>query len=401
VRGYLPRLLDEMGSAGEVTWVGHGALGRDDGRVALYRPDRLALALPQPPSSPADEGPQPVDDWVGRALLDQMARRGASFYRDLLAAVAEAARESGRRGPSQRELLDALWSLVWAGQVTNDTFAPLRALAWPRRRGEPGPRSGAGRLGPPEAAGRWSLVADAVATARALGGGGADTERRLDLALRLLDRHGVLTRDGVAAEEIAGGFGAVYPVLRELEDQGRVRRGYFVEGLGGAQFALPGAVERLRAMRGDPGGPAATAVGAAAGEVTVLAAADPANAYGAALPWPRRGDEDRRALPRLPGAFVVLSGGVPIVYLERGGRTLQTLPAFDEPGAGEAAIAALAGLVERGRLRSLRIERIDGIPAAGSPVAERLAAAGLRPGYRGYSAAAPVASSMGRRSGLT
>jgi ATP-dependent Lhr-like helicase len=406
VRGYSPRLLDELGAAGEVSWIGHGALGRDDGRIALYRPDRLALSAPVPASSvpegPAPDAPvQPPDglgrDWIHTALTDHLARRGASFYRDLLGTVLATARERGGRAPGQREVLDALWDLVWAGQVTNDTFAPLRALAWPRRRGEPGPRSGA-RLGPPEAAGRWSLVADAIATARALGGEPNDTERRLALALRLLDRHGVLTRDGAAAEEIAGGFGAVYPVLRELEDQGRVRRGYFVEGLGGAQFALPGGVERLRALRADPGGDREARGGyrdggAGDGGTLVLAAADPANPYGAALPWPRRGDADRRAFPRVAGAFVVLRDGEPVLYLERGGRTLQTLPGFDAPGIGEEAVAALVGLAERGRVRSLRIERIDGEPVGASPLAASLAAAGFRPSYRGYSAPRPPAFS--------
>src|SRR5439155_12319950 len=240
VRGYTPRLLDELGAAGEVSWVGQGALGRDDGRIALYRPDRLALVEGLPGGSNADHGAAGDGDgsgapWLRAALVDRLTRRGASFYRDLLAAAIAAAREAGKRAPAQRELLDALWDLVWAGRITNDTFAPLRALAWPRRRGEPGPRSGAARLGPAEAAGRWSLLDDAVATARLIAGETSETERRLALAHRLLDRHGVLTRDGVAAEEIAGGFGAVYPVLRELEDQGRVRRGCFVEGLGGAQ----------------------------------------------------------------------------------------------------------------------------------------------------------------------
>jgi ATP-dependent Lhr-like helicase len=389
VRGYTPRLLDELGAAGEVAWVGHGSLGRDDGRVALYRPDRLALGLPAvgddagtgPAEVAGDDGPEP-DAWVRDAVVDHLTRRGASFYRDILASVVQEARRTARRSPGQRELLDAIWDLVWSGRITNDTFAPLRALAWPRRRGEP--RSLAARLGPPEGAGRWSLVADALATARALSGDASETERRLALAQRLLDRHGILTRDGVASEEIAGGFGAVYPVLRELEDQGRVRRGYFVEGLGGAQFALPGGVERLRALRGGVDGHAAP------GDAIVLAAADPANPYGAALPWPRRSDEDRRPLPRVPGAFVVLRDGDPLLYLERGGRTLQTLPAFDDAGAGEAALAALLTLSERGRLRSLRIERVDGEVVSASPVAPKLAAAGFRPGYRGYSLPRPV-----------
>ena len=403
VRGYSPRLLDELGTAGEVSWIGQGSLGRDDGRVALYRPDRLALAAMAQPAEDGeadegDDGPggrepaarndRTVPEWLAGALVGHLTRRGASFYRDLLAAVLSAAHAGGKRAPSQRELLDALWDLVWSGRVTNDTFAPLRALAWPRRRGEPGPRSGAARLGPPEAAGRWSLVADAIATARALTGEPTDTERRLALALRLLERHGVLTRDAVAAEDVPGGFGAVYPVLRELEDQGRVRRGYFVDGLGGAQFALPGAVERLRALRSDPGGDRST--GRQGESALVLAAADPASPFGAALPWPRRGEGDRRAFPRVPGAFVVLCDGEPVVYLERGGRTLQTLPAFDQPGAAEKALSALADLAERGRLRSLRIERVDGEPVGSSPHAMRLAGAGFRPGYRGYSLPSPA-----------
>ena len=387
VRGYSPRLLDELGAAGEVSWIGQGALGRDDGRVALWRPDRLALVGVsrsaedvQAEEGGSDESPR---DWLRRALVDHLARRGASFYRDLLAAALSAAREGGRRAPSQRDVLDALWALAWSGQVTNDTFAPLRALAWPRRRSEPGPRSGAARLGPPEAAGRWSLVADTIEAARVLAGEPSDTERGLTLALRLLERHGVLSRDGVASEEVPGGFGAVYSVLRELEDQGRIRRGYFIDGLGGAQFALPGAVERLRALRSDPAGD--RSAGRVGESLRVLAAADPANPFGAALPWPRRGEGDRRALPRVAGAFVVIRDGDPVVYLERGGRTLQTLPAFDQPGIAEEALAAVAELAARGRLRSLRIERVDAEPVASSPHAARLAAAGFRPGYRGYS----------------
>jgi ATP-dependent Lhr-like helicase len=227
-------------------------------------------------------------------------------------------------------------------------------------------------------------VSDATATARTIGGDPNEIERRLALAQRLLDRHGVLTRDGVIAEDIPGGFGAVYPILRELEDQGRVRRGYFVEGLGGAQFALPGAVERLRALRGEIDGP-----GSGTGAI-VLATADPANPYGAALPWPRRGDDDRRPFPRVPGAFVVLRDGEPLLYLERGGRTLQTLPGFDDPSAAADAIAALVTLSERGRFRSLRIERVDGEPVSASRLAPMLATAGFRPGYRGYSVPRPV-----------
>ena len=208
-------------------------------------------------------------------------------------------------------MLDALWDLVWAGEVTNDTFAPLRALRW-KRSGSGPRRAGSGRgrltaLGPPEAAGRWSLVGAESGRATA-------TERLHAQSLALLDRHGVLTREAVATEGIEGGFAAVYPVLRAMEEAGRIRRGYFVDGLGAAQFALAGALDRLRAAR-DPADPPTT------GAIHLLAAADPANPYGAALAWPRRGETDRRPLQRAAGAYVVLVDGVAALYLERGGST--------------------------------------------------------------------------------
>ncbi|MDP8903780.1 MAG: hypothetical protein M3N29_00430, partial [Chloroflexota bacterium] len=196
------------------------------------------------------------------------------------------------------------------------------------------------------------------------------------------ERHGVLTRDAVAAEPVAGGFAAVYPVLREMEERGRVRRGYFVEGLGGAQFCLPAALDRLRSERADPG--ADLAGGALPRELLLLAAADPANPYGAALPWPRRGEDDRRPLPRAAGAYVVLADGEPVVYLERGARSLQTLPAFDRRGVAAAALAGLQALLVDGRFRALQIDRVDGVPVDESGHRELLANAGFRPGYRGW-----------------
>ena len=329
--GYSPRLLDELGAAGEVVWVGLGSLGKDDGRIALFRPDRLPLLLPDP-SAPA----QAADDdgaWLREAIREHLGGRGASFYRDILAAAMTAAVARGERAPRERELLDALWDLVWATEITNDTFAPLRALRWPRsgsgRRSTAGagakPRfTSAARMGPPEAAGRWSLVSDALTTATALRGGKppTDTERRHAQALRLLDGYGVVTRDTVASESLPGGFSAVYPVLREMEERGRVRRGYFIEGLGGAQFCIPAALDRLRAERGDPSGDAPPSA------ALILAAADPANPYGASVAWPRWSDEDRRPLTRSAGAYVVLIDGEPVVYLSAGGKSLDTLPAF-------------------------------------------------------------------------
>ncbi|CAN5648622.1 hypothetical protein BH23CHL8_BH23CHL8_11190 [soil metagenome] len=389
VQGYLPAMLDELGAAGEIAWVGAGSLGRDDGRIALYRPDRLALLLRNGPDPVADDGSN--GSWLHAALRARLAERGASFYRELLAAALAAAAASEERRPKERELLDALWDLVWTGEVSNDTFAPLRALRWPRRPGSGGrgrPRPGAtSRQGPPEAAGRWSLVAEAVATSVALMGGTepSATALRAALAEQFLERHGVLTRDAVAAEGVVGGFGAVYPVLREMEERGRVRRGYFVEGLGGAQFALPGAVDRLRALRGKAGG----GDGDGRGRAYLLAAADPANPYGASLPWPRDGAGDARSPARAAGAYVVLFDGLPALYLERGGRSLQTFPGFADEDVASAAIEALADHVRDGRMRRLQVERVDGVSIAQSPHRARLGELGFRPSYRGFVLGAP------------
>jgi ATP-dependent Lhr-like helicase len=355
VPGYQPRLLDELGALGEVAWVGRGSLGRDDGRIVLVRPGREllrpagSLDAAAPPSGPRHEG-----------IREHLASRGASFYRELYAAAG---------GGSDREVLDALWDLVWAGEVTNDTFAPIRALRW-KRTDRSMRRRGPGRLtalGPPEAAGRWSLVTPPA---------GTPTERIHAIALALLDRHGIVTREAVAAEGVDGGFSAVYPVLRALEEAGRIRRGYFIDGLGAAQFALAGAIERLRSVR-DPGR------GATERSVHLLAAADPANPYGAAIAWPRRGEDDRRPLQRAAGAYVVLVDGVAALYIDRGGGSLQVLPAADDPEIGEAAARALGSLVGDGRIRELVMTKVDGEPIATSPFRERLVAAGFVPGYRG------------------
>ncbi len=365
VPGYQPRLLDELGALGEVAWVGCGPLGRDDGRVALFRPGRgellrAALVAGQAARQSAAGGRPDGERQV--RIRDWLERRGASFYRELYGAAG---------GGSDREVLDALWDLVWAGEVTNDTFAPLRALRWKRPGGDRRPRPGRlATLGPPEAAGRWSLV----------GGDGAPeapraTERLHALALALLDRHGVLTREAVIGEDVEGGFAGVYPVLRALEEAGRIRRGYFVDGLGAAQFALAGAIDRLRAVREpDP----------ERSRVDLLAAADPAQPYGAALAWPRRGDDDRRPFQRAAGAQVVLVDGAAVLYVERGGKGLATFPAADDPDRSALALAALGGLLAEGRARELVLSRVDGAPLDPEhPWRARLADAGFVPGYRG------------------
>jgi ATP-dependent Lhr-like helicase len=239
------------------------------------------------------------------------------------------------------------------------------------------------RTGPPTVTGRWSLLPGRVADAD----GGAATMRAHAQALTLLERHGVLTKGAVAAERIPGGFGAVYPVLRAMEETGQCRRGYFVEGLGAAQFALPGAVDRMRAMSSD-GRPADSfAAGTAPSDhserAVVLAAADPAQPYGAALPWPARPGETAAAHRpgRKAGALVVLSAGELVLYVERGGKTL--LSWSDDPSVLEPCAAALASAVRDGALGRITVEKADGETVHDSPLATALAAAGFRPTPRG------------------
>jgi len=359
VAGYLPRLLDELGAAGEVVWVGRGSIGRDDGRVALFRRDRAELLA----SAGAFEPGARPDGALHDSIRAHLTRRGASFFGAMRATLRDARTDD--------VLLDALWDLVWSGEVTNDTFGALRALSLPRSRSHsvrPGRPAG---TGPPRAAGRWSLVADLV------GEGRSPTERSHAQALALLERHGVVTREAVLAEGLAGGFASVYPVLKAMEEAGRARRGYFVAGLGAAQFALPGAVDRLRAERDADaeGGPRAI----------VLAAADPAQPYGASLPWPRSDETERLPLQRAPGAHLVLVDGAPALYLERGGRGWLTLPAFSDPAVADAAMSAVIGLAApAGPLRELRLERVDRLPPGESSLAARLRELGFRPSYRSW-----------------
>jgi ATP-dependent Lhr-like helicase len=359
VAGYAPRLLDELGAAGEVVWIGRGPIGRDDGRVALFRRDRAELLASAGAFESGDRPAGALHDAIRQHLL----RRGATFFGPLRTNVREARTDD--------ELLDSLWDLVWSGEVTNDTLAPLRALSLSRSRSRstrPGRPAG---TGPPRAAGRWSLVADLV------GEGRSPTERSHAQALALLERHGVVTREAVLAEGMAGGFASVYPVLKAMEEAGRARRGYFVAGLGAAQFALPGAVDRLRAARETDaeGGP----------EILVLAAADPAQPYGASISWPREAEMERLPLSRAPGAYVVLADGAPALYVERGGRGLLTLPAFaEEEVASHAMKALLRLLAPSGPLREVRLERVDRVPPGESALAGALRALGFRPSYRAW-----------------
>jgi ATP-dependent Lhr-like helicase len=353
LEGYRGWDLDALCASGEVVWAGLEPLGASDGRVALYLADHDALLA---------RAVGPVEGAAAAAIRDVLGRRGAVFFADVARAV----------GGFPNDVLDVLWRMVWAGEVTNDTLEALRsrarALAGESQRRQH-PRHGrAPRTGPAGSEGRWSL------RAARWGDAPSDTDRRTALARSLLDRYGVVTREAAHAEGVAGGFAAVYDVLKALEDQGRVRRGYFVEGRGGAQFALPGADERLRARR-DARDDAAP---------LVLAATDPANAWGALLEWPASAAEMRPQ--RAAGALVVIHEGALLGWLGRGERPLLTFLPADEPARSEAArrlAAALADRVDRGAHRALLVATVDGVEAAGSPLAPVFSAQGFVPTMHG------------------
>jgi len=339
VRDFSSGLLDQLGAMGNLVWIGCGPLGVRDGRIALYRRDRVRLLVAPPDETPAHASP------IHEAIIGHLVARGASFLVELQAATGDA---------SPSDLSAALWDLVWAGLITNDTFMPLRALAGGRRRRR-------GRV--PEAGGRWSLVS------QLLGERPSATECALARAGTLLERYGVMGREAVNAENLDGGFSGLYPVLREMAGAGRVRRGHFVEGLTGAQFALPGAVDRLRDCR------------RLDGEVRMLAATDPAQVWGGLLPWPVQHDALRRQLRRVAGARVVLIDGLPVLYLAANGKRLVAFPAA-RSGGPELARAVNALRDELGH-KMLRIERVDGGPAMESDLAAPLIAAGAEADLRG------------------
>jgi ATP-dependent Lhr-like helicase len=381
IGAYSPSWLDSLCAGGEVVWVGAGPLGRS-GRVALYfREDAAAIGPPTAAvGSPARAGVSlpaaPEHDPLGAAdLIHDRLAQGPAFFTDLLAEL---------NLPAE-ELREALWDLVWAGRATNDAWAPLRAQRLSLARAEAAPRrspgssrrfSGRRRTGAQsQVQGRWSLT-DAVFRGGAEGPAGA-VERRRVLAELLLERYGIVTREQVLAEGVAGGFAALYDTFANLETLGVCRRGYFIEGMGGAQFALPGAVERLRAL------PVQSREGERA-RTLVLAAADPAQPYGAALTWPKR-EEGRSRPARVAGAYVVFVAEEPVLYVERGGRGLVTLEGPErghELDTLHEALTALAEAVRGGRVGKLALERIDGEPAVASALADTLVALGFQLGPR-------------------
>jgi ATP-dependent helicase Lhr and Lhr-like helicase len=447
VPGYTPALLDELTSAGDIVWSGAGGLPGGDGWVVLAPAETAPVLLPEP----GEITMTPVHE----ALLQALDGGGALFFRalaDRVAATLAADRPGAAGQAGDQAVASAIWDLVWAGRLTNDTLAPLRTvlasgrpvapevpaaaavslavaghgqvvppripaggglqLSGRRGRGS-GRRPGYARAvlpsrsGPPTVSGRWSLLPPSE----------PDQTRRLHaMAITLLERHGIVLRGIASAERIPGGFSAIYSVLRAMEDSGQCRRGYFVEGLGAAQFALPGAVDRMRALAGDvlpaesatapavatpaepdwnihqappgPRGPNGWSSGNGQSKrpdlpVLVLAAADPANAYGAALPWPERPAESGSGHRpgRKAGALVVLARGELVLYVERGGKTL--LSWSSDPEILEPAARALAAAGQAGALGRLTVERADGETVYDSPLANALETAGFRPTPRG------------------
>ncbi|MFD7298504.1 ATP-dependent helicase [Streptomyces sp. NPDC059897] len=437
VSGYAPALLDELTASGEVLWAGTGSLPGKDGWVSLYLADTAPLLLPPP--HPLELTP------LHQAVLDALSGGYGLFFRQIADRVRATPLAQGLEGQggapfefTDPQLADALWELAWSGRLTNDTLAPMRAVlgsgrtagstAHRARRAVPRGRYGGltagarptSRTGPPTVAGRWSLLPGLEPD---------PTVRAHTLARTLLDRHGVVTRGAVAAEGVEGGFSATYRVLSVFEESGQARRGYVVEGLGAAQFAMDGAVDRLRAAanaqeRGapppDPYAPADAPTGkgrTTAPRALVLAAADPANAYGAALPWPDpptgAGQKPGHKPGRKAGSLVVLVDGELTLYMERGGKTLLAWSASDPAHAAPAsdpadtttaartaspaltpaqltedprvpaAAQALAEAARSGALGTITVERVNAEPALSSPYAPLLEGAGFHATPRG------------------
>jgi ATP-dependent Lhr-like helicase len=362
-----------------VIWVGTESIGEHDGRVSLYLAEHAAILLPRVTGT----GP---NNAIHQAIREHLGQRGASFFAQILQAC----------GPVlQQAAIDALWDLVWAGEVTNDTLQPLRAFAAPKR--TPKRLTGYGRglrtraLFPPEVGGRWSLVSSF------LFGNASETERLTARTRQLLERHGVLTREAVQSEGIEGGFSAIYPILRAMEEGGKIRRGYFVAGRGATQFALPGAVDRLRALREPNDAPVGV----------LLAATDPANPYGAALPWSEgeasaiteetpeelpvatsseRGT--RRKPSRSAGAQVILVDGALAGWIGRGERNLTAfldrLPDRSPDEVAAELVRVLAEQVRVGGRRALFVREVNGVPAQDTPLGPALIEAGFTFGPQGY-----------------
>ena len=358
LKDYSPAWLDELTLSGEIVWSGAGSLAGSDGWVSLQLADAAPLTLP------ADHDIQPDDlTELERQVLTALAGGGAFFFRQLANTL------STEATVLDSELATALWNLVWAGYITNDTFSPLRSMLGGKAPSQSRssqrtrayrPRAIArtnlqAQSGPPTVSGRWSLLPAAEQNA---------TLRGKATAELLLERHGVVTRGTVVSEGVRGGFALAYKVLSGFEETGRARRGYFVEGLGGAQFATAATVDRLRSFTRDTDSTEPP-------HAITLAATDPANPFGAALPWPQ-GEGHRPG--RKAGAMVVIVDGTLTLYIERGGKTVLTFGAEGE--RLEAAAESLARTV-RERIGKLRVEKVDGEFSIGTPLGEALVRAGF------------------------
>ena len=344
LRNFHPRQLDELGQMGEIVWVGSGTLGNRDGKIVLCRRERAHLLL-QAPNHSELEG-------VHAAVAAFLERRGACFLMEIRTALREEYKAS--------EVEEALQDLIWSGHLTNDLFAPLRVL-------------GQARLKTPTLGGRWALVSQLLAESA----GVTPTQRLHAWAQTLLDRYGVVSREVVQVEPLAGPFQPLYQVLRAMEESGKIRRGYFVEGLSAAQFAWAGAIDQLRQSRQQEPSWDETAEESSRG--LVLSAVDPAQPYGGLLPWPENGGRPRR----VAGAKLVLADGRPCLFLEKGMRKLTAFAAMEDGQLAGWAAASLAQLADQVKGKSLRIQEIDGESALSSRWAESLRLQGFRDDYSG------------------
>jgi len=347
VADYSPSDLDTLSAAGEIDWTGVEPLGERDGRIALYLTDRFAV-LGKTPEAPSPNPEAPI--------VNYLATHGASFFAQIYDTI----------GGFPNEVADALWSLVWQGIVTNDTFHGLRAYTRQKMRRPTGFRSR--RTAPASTQGRWSLLPVPAAT---------PTEHANALAQQLLARYGVVVRETAAVESIAGGFSAVYPIFKAMEEAGRIRRGYFVAGLGASQFASAGAIDLLRSHRDEPDAP----------ETLLLASTDPANPYGALVKWPASGPM------RNVGSSVILVNGLLAAWIGRGEKQLMVYLPDDEPQRSMVAkeiARVLASLVGEGRRRAMLISQVNDEPAAKSPLAPFLAEAGFVATAMGFQIRASV-----------
>jgi ATP-dependent Lhr-like helicase len=342
IDGYKPSDLDTLSAAGEIVWTGVEPIGERDGRIALYLTDHLPL-LHAPVETELSD--------LEQRIVDHLRATGASFFAQIQDAL----------GGFANDVVDALWNLVWRGVITNDTFHALRAYTRPKK----APRTQgfrSRRIAPPSTQGRWSLLPPPR---------GSATERASAIAHQLLARYGIIVREAASVGSVSGGFSAIYPVLKAMEDSGRIRRGYFVAGFGATQFGSAGALDLLRSNREEPDEP----------ETVMLAATDPANPYGALLKWPAPG------LMRVAGASVILVNGLLGAYIGRGEKQLSVFLPEDEPMRGTVAreiARMLASLVTNGSRRAMLISEINDAPASKSALGPFLAEAGFAVTGLGY-----------------